>query len=926
MNKGFYYNSFPAGFPSRLIFQKSPDKPSPSTEQPAKSDQDKQKLDAAILEARKKAKAGAVEQAKAAVNQNPPVNPDKPKMPELPNKIQGLKTDPKLIKENPNGTFEQPFTFGDQKIAGKMILPKNSDPGAKTTYLFNYVSDPAKFDHSTFLEEMKKRKQDLGNTVIITLKTPEGETHIDQKKVNTMQKLMGDLEVFQNQLQQDPKFSNLKLTRPEKVFHLCEKGQEEGVKSLLEKYKKIASDNDGRAAISKIYENNPQAFLDQLEKVSTGQSGEPIDPLTGKPYEVGQGKAMGSSGHGGVSSGGGSHSPSGSGGGGGLSNKLEDSPKSLDNSNPTELPGQKMESGGEYLGNFDEAFMVGDSIMVGALMSKYGRSYKEKTSERSVAEGGRATSDMLKRVKKWDEEGKLKSFSGKSMLFNCGVNDLAGAVSAEQILSNIREIFAIAAKNKINVIACTLAPFGGAEGWKGSLRNNYDKKEAARQKINEEMYKMLGIGGGITKLVELHKPVKDGGVADNDDPSKLAKEFDSGDHLHLSGKGAKLMVEGFEKALGKPGQIESKVGQKPPEVSFNSTGLKPASESGKDFYDFSTKINQGFIDANSPYGSSKIVEYKGKKYLAVHRLHNLQAATGKHGNFPATEMYEYDPNHDPGLKKKSENLSIGNLERGLLDQGKVEFMIDYPVSFRPGLPSELIIYATPNGANIDHAYNSNLIAGQTAELRQSKTYENKNLIVAYISPNNKKWPVYLHESKSSAFNFTNQIRDSVSKKIGANNLNLSIDGFSGGGAFAFNLLNRFAEIPDEINQLTFYDAIYEYNGIMHAMKIKKWLESNSNHRFINITGTPQIEAKQSNMIADLNKLGVKFIQKNGPGNTTVLSAYDGRLSFTQIEGYSHDGTVKRHGFSSSHSNEFHISSKADASNDYLKLATSQKQA
>ena len=83
----------------------------------------------------------------------------------------------------------------------------------------------------------------------------------------------------------------------------------------------------------------------------------------------------------------------------------------------------------------------------------------------------------------------------------------------------------LAAKNKINVVACTLAPFGGAEGWKGSLRTNYDKKEAARQKINEEMQKMLGIGGGIKKLVELHKPVKEG--ATKEDAEKIKKQLET---------------------------------------------------------------------------------------------------------------------------------------------------------------------------------------------------------------------------------------------------------------------------------------------------------------------------------------------------------------------------------------------------------------
>lgn len=648
MLKFEFQNSIKFFQTKRLTFQKSPDKPAPITETKSKPEDDKSKLDAVLLEARKKAKTGAIEQGKAAAI-SPQQTAEKPKMPELPQKIQGLKTDPKQLKENPNGTFEQPFTFGDQKINGKIILPQKTDSNAKTTYLFNYVSDPSKFDHNAFLEEMKKRKTDLGNTVVVTLKTPEGETMIDQKKVNTMQKMMEDLEVFQRDLNKDPKFKDLKLARPEKVFHLYEKGQEQGVSALLEKYKKVAADKDGRAAIGKVYENNPQSFFDKLESSASGDITAPTDPLTGTPYEVGSTVASKGSGGGGGFGGGGSPS----GGSGTVSSHESGGDSSKPAAQPVETPKQGgLESGSEYLGTFDEAFSVGDSIMVGALISKYGSGYKEKTHERSVAEGGRATSDMLKRVKKWDEEGKLKSFEGKSMVFNCGVNDLAGGISAEQILSNMRAIFEIAAKNKINVVACTLAPFGGAEGWKGSLRTNYDKKEAARQKINEEMQKMLGIGGGIKKLVELHKPVKEGGVADNDDPSKLAKEFDSGDHLHLSGKGAKLMVSAMEAALGTPGQSKAPAFEgKPPSIPFNRNGLKHAKETSQEFYNFADKINKGFISSNAPFGSSKVVEFQGKKYIAEHAPHNFKTSEQKSGNFAAVNMYEYDPSHDSAEKK-----------------------------------------------------------------------------------------------------------------------------------------------------------------------------------------------------------------------------------------------------------------------------------
>lgn len=246
-------------------------------------------------------------------------------------------------------------------------------------------------------------------------------------------------------------------------------------------------------------------------------------------------------------------------------------------------------------------------------------------------------------------------------------------------------------------------------------------------------------------------------------------------------------------------------------------------------------------------------------------------------------------------------------------------MVDYPANYNPNQPTELVIYATPNGANVDHAFKANLIGSQTSQLRQSEAYSGKNLVVAYLSPDTRKWPTYLASVQNGAFPLLNATREHVNSKLNPQSLSLSIEGFSGGGSFAFSLLNNLKELPPDIHQINMYDAIYAYAGIMHAVKIKNWLESNSSNRLVNITGTPQIESKQTAFIEDLSKLGVKFSQSNGPGNTKVISAYNGRLKFTQIEGYSHEGTIKRNGFSYAHSQEFSLAGKDEASQIYQNL-------
>jgi hypothetical protein len=68
-----------------------------------------------------------------------PPAPDlkKATLPEISAKLSGLKIDKdKPPIKNPNGTLEQHFQFGDQKIQGKIIIPPKSAPDTKTTHLF----------------------------------------------------------------------------------------------------------------------------------------------------------------------------------------------------------------------------------------------------------------------------------------------------------------------------------------------------------------------------------------------------------------------------------------------------------------------------------------------------------------------------------------------------------------------------------------------------------------------------------------------------------------------------------------------------------------------------------------------------------------------------------------------------------------------
>lgn len=627
----------------------------------------KEVLDEAAKKAREKAisegKAKAVSpSAKPGQPSEKPV--DKPKMPEIPTKIAGLRFDLKDAKAPtpPNGTIEQPFQFGDLKIKGKIIFPDKPDtgPNAKTTYIFNYVDDPNKFDHAKFLEKLKDKKADLGNTVIITLRTPEGETKINKETVNTMEKLMADLEKYQADLSKDPRFANIKIPRATDVFHMTNYDEQEKAKKtngMLAKYVEKLNDSDNRwlKHPTLLDTSTPDTFASSLDAALTPPA-QPEPQQDPNPQDVpvyggGGGKAP-KYGGGGASTGGGGN---GGGGGGGGNQPAEtptgDSSVASDLSSSSESPAENKERGP----GVNKLLVMGDSLMVGA-KDKLRANFVEKSEE--TVKGGRQLSEMLSRLKKWDAAGKLEAFRNETMVVDGGLNDFGrlktsngnGDFTQESILGNMQEVWQIAKKYNIKVYQCTLPPFGGTT-YK-SLNTDFPEREKARIWINEQICKMKGSPEGPGDIVELDLPKSQGGMADDNDTSRIAAEYRFKDGIHYTAQGYENMASAIQKAIGEPQNSEQlKANDSTSPIEKTPSGLVQYREETPEYGDWAASINQQFIDSGSPYGTFKVVEYKGKKLIAKYTLHNLQAATGKKGKFQATETYEYNPDFDPSQKK-----------------------------------------------------------------------------------------------------------------------------------------------------------------------------------------------------------------------------------------------------------------------------------
>lgn len=571
-----FYNKKHLFLESRLVFQSSPDHLPPA---PAISPDDAKRSAEIARQAIAAARhVPAAAQAKTEVVTSgqgplPGTAPEAIKPPDIPNKPSGIKFEHKDGKINPNtGLFEQPFQFGDFNLPGKIILPSHPEAGKPTTYLFNYVADPAKFDQGKFLKELEKRKAQLGNTVIITLKTPEGETQIDKHKVNTMEKLVADLEKFHADLAKNDLTKDIKLPPATKILHMTNNDNLVKVSTLLSKYSNAVANKDPRIlATPKILRNEPENFVESLDQALTPPSAPaaPATPEPAAPQSTPSGSAPRAAGGGGSRSSGGGSNPSGNPSGSAASSSPAaaaptETPSAT--ASPTTTPAEPSavpttpESKEATSENLNKLLVLGDSLMTGAQPHLKANSIEKKAVE------SKTLLSILNEVKAMDASKALENFRNESLVMNGGINDIAAGRSAEQILGDLKEIWKIAKKYDIKVFVCTIIPFKGAKGANSSLEKGFLEKEAIRNSVNDQIIALTGTSEGPYKIIPLHKKISEGGLADDTDPSALYSGnppvndkqdkpipgIASGDKLHLNPEGYTRMAKAIQDEIGQP--------------------------------------------------------------------------------------------------------------------------------------------------------------------------------------------------------------------------------------------------------------------------------------------------------------------------------------------------------------------------------------
>ncbi|MGM0924025.1 MAG: GDSL-type esterase/lipase family protein [Bacillota bacterium] len=116
------------------------------------------------------------------------------------------------------------------------------------------------------------------------------------------------------------------------------------------------------------------------------------------------------------------------------------------------------------------------------------------------------------------------------IIHSCGPNPISKPVEAEEIIAGLKKYIQMAHRESVKVFGATIMPFGGYAGIT-SL------EERKRQAVNE----WIRTSGEFDGVIDF-----DEATQNPENPSELFPEYDCGDHLHPSKKGAEAMAHSID--------------------------------------------------------------------------------------------------------------------------------------------------------------------------------------------------------------------------------------------------------------------------------------------------------------------------------------------------------------------------------------------
>ncbi len=215
---------------------------------------------------------------------------------------------------------------------------------------------------------------------------------------------------------------------------------------------------------------------------------------------------------------------------------------------------------------------------------------------------------------------------------------------------------------------------------------------------------------------------------------------------------------------------------------------------------------------------------------------------------PFTFGFSKEKNFDENSSGKEVVLK-GFTKSTYLDEQILSFTYEPEINIEINAPSKqkfdkdknvmLIFYALPNMNSIEETigrqkqqgldwhYDIQHIGAQVRFLRN--LIKNKNIVVAYLETKEQSWPWWRMRHPGGDFIIRNVV-DSVKNIFKGFNIEIVLDGHSGGGSFIFGYINSIAQIPDQVKRISFLDSEYDYSdSLKHGDKIINWLNAYGDH-------------------------------------------------------------------------------------------------
>jgi hypothetical protein len=234
-------------------------------------------------------------------------------------------------------------------------------------------------------------------------------------------------------------------------------------------------------------------------------------------------------------------------------------------------------------------------------------------------------------------------------------------------------------------------------------------------------------------------------------------------------------------------------------------------------------------------------------------------------------------------------------------EGSVRVVMLAAGAFDPDKPTQLIVYATPNGNSIEQTLGSGRnestdwhfdIQHVAAQVRRWRAVQPAhNVVVVVVEPIGLSWPAWKAARPDGPATIRRVVDALRSWLPGEPRVTLA--GHSGGGSFLFGMIDAADHVPDWVERILFLDANYSWDDATgHGDKLLTWLRGDSvrhliviayDDRQITLNGK-KVVGPTGGTLRATERMRQRFAQDieltsstTGPFQTTM--GFDGRLVF-----------------------------------------------